>query len=134
MCKTRQCKWTCETITLKKINIFKNLHNHQCIVWLGRINIIWNNWRVVSILSRGFPYMNKIFQILLLHQFMLQNYDGKYERHWIFVKLNVNVFLEYKYHTVEYAHYQVPGTGDVTSLLEIRRFVLSVSFTINFYR
>lgn len=63
---------------------------------------------------------------------MLQNYDGKYERHWIFVKLNVS--LEYKYHTVEYAHNQVPGMGDVTSLLEIRRFVLSVSFTINFYR
>lgn len=54
--------------------------------------------------------------------------------HWIFVKLNINVFLEYKYHTVKYAHNQVPGTGDVTSLLEIRRFVLSVCFTINFYR
>lgn len=78
--------------------------------------------------------MNKIFQILLLHQCMLQNYDGKYERHWIFVKLNINVFLEYKYHTVKNAHNQVPGTGDVTSLLEIRRFVLSFCFTINFYR
>lgn len=63
-----------------------------------------------------------------------KNYDGKYERHWIFVKLNINVFLEYKYHTVKYAHNAVPGMGDVTSLLEIRRFVLSVSFTINFYR